>query len=382
MPKALVAVGASADLDSGASDQSGSPLPRRLPSLDGWRAVSIILVLGYHSLCMLGFPPSLPPFLLNVFDGDFGVRCFFVISGFLITWLLINEQDSDGRVSLKHFYIRRALRILPVYFAFIAVLFCLQLITPFRQSLGSWIANITFTTDFYNISVPSDHLWSLSVEEQFYLLWPVLFVSLAIAKTPRSGLIVLSLPVLVAPVWRVISYKQFYPPKLGLLFAQFSFFNYFDCLAIGCLGAVVLRNFRGIVQFWGVNRRKTVAVTALILILLPYLMGYLRFSGRIIVASKASLQAFGFAVLMLQSIHRENAKYFAALNWRWIRHIGVLSYSMYIWQQIFFMKPGTFGLPHVWWMSFPGWLLSVLVAAHISYYCLERPLLQLRSRFR
>src|SRR5207253_8276854 len=111
---------------SGLNPAAKLSLPRRFPSLDGWRAISILLVLGTHSTHTAGFPPAAVSYFL-IFDGDFGVRCFFVISGFLITWLMIKEHDETGRVSLKHFYIRRALRILPVYFAFMSVLWLLHL---------------------------------------------------------------------------------------------------------------------------------------------------------------------------------------------------------------------------------------------------------------
>ena len=80
----------------------------RLPSLDGWRAVSIAMVLGSHSTFVYGFPDKLTPFFYWAFDGNLGVRCFFTISGLLITWLMIVENDQTGRVNLRHFYVRRS----------------------------------------------------------------------------------------------------------------------------------------------------------------------------------------------------------------------------------------------------------------------------------
>jgi peptidoglycan/LPS O-acetylase OafA/YrhL len=94
----------------------------RLLSLDGWRAVAIFIVLGNHSTFAAGFPNGLKPFFYWFFDGGLGVRFFFVISGFLITWLMILEKDKNGSVDLRKFYIRRGFRILPVYFAFLGIL--------------------------------------------------------------------------------------------------------------------------------------------------------------------------------------------------------------------------------------------------------------------
>src|SRR6266853_579283 len=99
----------------------------RLPSLDGWRALSILLVLGAHSEHTAGFPPQLDSLFKWIFDGDVGVRFFFIISGFLITWLMLHEEKHSGRVNLWHFYARRALRIIPVYCAFLCALAGLQL---------------------------------------------------------------------------------------------------------------------------------------------------------------------------------------------------------------------------------------------------------------
>src|ERR1035437_3942506 len=110
------------------------PALGRFPSLDGWRALSILLVLGAHCKATAGFPPRLGPVCYWIFDGDLGVRFFFVISGFLITWLIMAENERNGRVNLWHFYARRALRILPVYFAFLCTLLALQLFTPYEQS--------------------------------------------------------------------------------------------------------------------------------------------------------------------------------------------------------------------------------------------------------
>ena len=214
----------------------------RLPSLDGWRALSIILVLGSHCTYAAGFPPALGRFFFWAFDGELGVRTFFIISGFLITWLMLMEHDRTGTVCLSRFYARRALRILPVYVAFLLVLATLQILTPYRQAASAWAANITFTTNFDNVgNFLSGHLWSLAVEEQFYLLWPGLFVLCSVGKNQRAAALILLLPVLVAPCSRVITNLGLAPTIIRPLFSYRSFFNYFDSLAIGCACALLRR---------------------------------------------------------------------------------------------------------------------------------------------
>ncbi len=183
----------------------------RLPSLDGWRAVSILLVLGFHSSFIQGFPVWLHPAFGWIFDGNLGVRFFFVISGFLITWLLLQEMNRAGSISLKDFYIRRCLRILPVYFTFLGVLALLQFFGAAKQSSASWIGALTFTRNLFGNDAISGHLWSLSVEEQFYLLWPGIFLLASGGKNLRTTLRVLIFGILLAPFFRALSLTVFYP---------------------------------------------------------------------------------------------------------------------------------------------------------------------------
>ena len=380
----------------------------RLPSLDGWRAISIILVLGGHCHRTVGFPLKLDPLFRWVFDGDLGVRTFFIISGFLITWLMLVEHERIGRVSLWRFYARRALRILPVYVAFLCVLATLQVFTPYQQSARVWTANVTFTTNFLTNGVgwTSGHLWSLAVEEQFYLLWPSIFVLSGVARNLRTSLTILSLPICIAPVARVVSYLSRHGSStfafIGPLSSSYSFFNYFDSLAIGCACAMLLARKRDLIQHWMTSWSRIVVLIAFTLIIVPYVLnrwflaGYLTppFSSNYpalrpaMVLMQGALplgstcQAFGLAMILMQSVIFPRLGLYPLLNQPIICRIGVLSYSIYIWQQIFCTDPQVFGLSGVWWMSFPFWLIPVFMVATASYYGLEQPLFRLRTHLR
>ena len=357
--------------------------PGRLPSLDGWRALSITLVLGAHCRATWNFPPSLVKAFAWGFDGEMGVRFFFVISGFLITWLLLAEQDVSGGVSLSRFYMRRALRILPIYGAFLLVLFLLQATTAYSQPAGVWVANLTFTTNLLEQPVwTSGHLWSLAVEEQFYLLWPCLFVALGCGRNLGRAVAILVVPLAVAPLARVIHYLGCEPAALHRLFTPYSFLIHFDSLAIGCAAALLLSRRERETAGWLTRRPLAAAWSGLAMVALPYVLARFLVLGIFTVPLGATFESAGAALLMVQSVLLPRAGLYRLLNLAWVAGLGVLSYSIYIWQEIFCSKPEYFGWSPHWWMAFPFWILPVMATAGASYIFWEKPFLSLRARFR
>lgn len=308
---------------------------------------------------------------------------FFIISGFLITWLMLNEHDRSNQMSLWRFYARRALRILPVYFAYLSILVVLQYFTVYRQSNNIWIANLTFTTNFaQGGNWTSGHLWSLAVEEQFYVLWPCLFVIFRCGRSLERCLWILVLPICIAPLSRVLSYLDAAPSYFQIFFSHYSFLNYFDSLAIGCTCAVLLVRRPKKINLLATIRPRLIFFIGLALIIVPYSLNRLLLFGFITVPFRFTCEGFGLALLLLQSLILPHSKLYQVLNQRWIRLVGMLSYSIYIWQEVFCTRPDVFGLGPVWWMSFPYWIIPALLMACVSYFGLERPFLQLRAHFR
>lgn len=339
---------------------------KQLPCFNGWRAVAILLVLGLHTEYTPGMPPQLSDFAFKAFDGLLGVRCFFTISGFLITWLMLQEENAAGFMSLKNFYVRRALRILPVYLACLMVMAFLQLAGVATQTGFIWLQLLTFTRNFYqtgHFECPiSLHFWSLSVEEQFYLVWPLVFVSLACSTRSRiwflAGMITFSVGS------KIIALLGCYSRNLYFLFQDYATFHYLDCLAYGCLGAILLDTQAASLKKFSERFLWPVFLLACLFLLVPEF-----------VRLGIGLQSLGFGLLLLQSVLVPEFKPFRILNHRWVVAIGILSYSLYIWQQLVFLL---WPFPRLWFLALP----STFVAAWLSYNFLEKPFFSLRSKFR
>jgi peptidoglycan/LPS O-acetylase OafA/YrhL len=227
----------------------------------------------------------------------------------------------------------------------------------------------------------SGHLWSLAIEEQFYLLWPGTLILLGLAGRWRRSLWILSLPMLVGPISRLMVCKQYYPASLHWYFRYFPTTSFVDSLALGCAAALLLFNQGVRVAGWFRQQPVWLPLTGLSLLVAPMLMIELHAPARLLAVTGYTLQAGGFAILLLHSLVVPEKWCHRWLNHRLVRHVGVLSYSIYIWQQLF-CNPSLLGLDErTWWLSFPGWLAPTLVVAHLSYYALERPFFQLRKRF-
>ncbi len=150
---------------------------QRIPSLDGLRALSIFLVLALHSLQRLDLTHHVPWFWLGIFNGATGVFIFFVISGYLITSLLLREHEKTGSISLRGFYFRRAMRILPPLYLYVGFL----LLLGWAGRLAIYKLDIISSLFFFHDYALSrmwtlEHFWTLSIEEQFYLIWPLLLL--------------------------------------------------------------------------------------------------------------------------------------------------------------------------------------------------------------
>ena len=205
---------------------------RRIPSLDGFRAISILMVCYGHLSGTRNFPVSIVEY--GRWCGDvahLGVLVFFVISGFLITSLLMSEHEMTDAVSLKRFYLRRIVRIFPAFYAFILVMAVATLLGAAQLTGRDFAYALTYTVNFEpNRALQIGHLWSLSVEEQFYLLWPLTLLLLR----ERRALFVAVAAIFIGPLVRVAILEWIFrvdPHSLNGMMTSFP--AMFDYLAAG-----------------------------------------------------------------------------------------------------------------------------------------------------
>ncbi len=347
----------------------------RLPSLDGLRAISILGVLYAHLTITPNFSFTdnvVVHFFLSFIAGDNGVNIFFVISGFLITTLLLSEEEKLGTISLKGFYVRRIFRILPVYCSFLLVVFLCNHFSWIKDiEAYSFIAPLTFTTGVLPVNTgwTLGHTWSLSVEEQFYLLWP--FTVFFLKKVQQRNIVLLT-ALLLIPIVRTIYY---YTTHNSL------FYNFLvrgDAIVLGCLLAV---NQKIVVNFF--KNRNLIRFVLLFIAALCFAVHYFsthQLYGFITVPLGILIHAFFAAMLIIGYVIKPNTNsvIYAALNNRVLVFIGVLSYSLYIWQQFFLQKAATVSSN---WKHYPVNIILVFVTAIGSYYLLEQPLLKLRKKY-
>jgi peptidoglycan/LPS O-acetylase OafA/YrhL len=339
-------------------------------------AVSILLVVGFHAQMALGPESAYPAYL-----GGLGVSIFFVISGLLITWLMIREREATGAFSLANFYIRRALRILPVYWVLLLVVAALKAGHVIAISWTDILRALTFTHNYPKTLHPPtfyswwlSHTWSISVEEQFYLLWPSLFFFLPKRFAPRLALAL----TFSGPVLRVLDYFLF--PSLRGWDSLISD-SHIDILMAGCASAYLLDS-----RDWAARIRKFPTWPALsaaslyILVAHPFL-GHLFASetrlNAIIGLFLPTIQTIAIALLLLILIAGKHGVAFRLANQPVARYIGKLSYSLYIWQQLFLPEGAAVGV-----VSLICRLAVIYFVAFCSFNFLERPFVGLRSRFR
>lgn len=362
----------------------------KYPSLNGLRAISVLLVVFMHTnfgvriatgqniFSSIESNPVVAFFLNFFLDGQLGVDIFFVISGFLITSLLLSEEKKNKRVDVKSFYIRRTLRIFPAYYAMLSAYYILQRLGYIHLSDASWLTSVTYTKYFNGaLDQATVHAWSLSVEEQFYLVYPFIFLAGAHFRKWWAWLLLV-----IVPTLRIYFHYQDQLPQGERLFpyawSSMTLFTRIDGIAVGCL----LAFYKDAI----LERLKPYFAPAFYLSLIGLLvlcnLPNHNTNNLINVAyggSAGTLANVFVSIIILYSVFgaQEKSLWFRFLNSRPMDYIGQLSYSLYLWQQIWIL-----GGIWSWYTAFPQNLLFIFITAMASYHLIEKPFLKLRDKFK
>jgi peptidoglycan/LPS O-acetylase OafA/YrhL len=324
-----------------------------IPTLDGWRALSIGAVLATHSLRMMvgkdvpvrGDPEAI------------GVAVFFCLSGLLITTLLIGERAKTGTIDLRSFYVRRAFRILPPALLFLAVLWLLDRAGRISVTTNSFVACLTFWRWAFNGDWYSGHFWSLSIEEDFYLVWPAL---LLIAATSRRSAVMAAGLIVLFWEWTRI---DFLPKVMG-------FPHYWSLFILfGGLAALIAADPK-----WNARLRRVSGTPATLLVLAILLLSYYRTSF----VPRRMVAPASISLLLLSTVLAPASLISRLLDLAPLRWVGRLSYSVYLWQQVFLVdrdSPDPFSVAGHRHPVLA--LLAIFGVACASRYLVEKPCINL-----
>jgi peptidoglycan/LPS O-acetylase OafA/YrhL len=315
----------------------------RIPSLDGLRAVSISLVLIGH-WAELRYHSNVAGAFANL-----GVRVFFVISGYLITTLLLKEREKTCTIRLREFYVRRAYRILPAAMAFmlpVFVIFWHQLRWYHIAAAALYLANFDYAHPWF-----LGHLWSLSVEEQFYFLWPGV-----LKKWYRQRAPILVGVIAFAPLYRVACHFLQWHGRADETFPAVA-----DILAVGCLLAILQSRLPKIRTTWA-------GMMLVPVVIVPVYVGLLRFHiTALLLFVLWPMMHFSIAGVLLHIVQNP----YRILNIKPVMWLGKISYSLYLWQQLFVY--GDHSRP--WYF-----VVFAIALASASYSMVELPMLRMREK--
>lgn len=336
----------------------------QLSSLNGLRAVAILIVLYSHSIGSM--------------YGGLGVDIFFVISGLLITTLLLKEKVKTGDINLKKFYLRRVIRILPVAYLFILVAILINYSFKLHIPFYHFILAFLFLTNMVGGFGLIGHYWSLSVEEQFYLVFPY-FIKRSLKKY-IAFLLLLLLFINILDFRNLSPYQYRNGSFSHYLMYLLAPLRHFDGIIVGSLTSIAVFKFN-------FNLKPLIKYKYLLhLVFVPVIVFLFKnnvsadiFKNPNPMNSLISVSIIAF--LMVINLVESDDLIFKFLNNRLVARLGILSYSIYIWQQIF-----TRDIPWIHSFKYSDSILlnliGLAIVSGLSYYCYEKQFLKLKARIK
>jgi peptidoglycan/LPS O-acetylase OafA/YrhL len=349
-----------------------------LPQIDGLRFIAVFGVMIHHWVVQ-DFSNS---FIFKNIPFGTGVNLFFVISGFLITYILLKKKDeiAENKTSflheIKNFYVKRTLRIFPIYYLVI-ILLCIFSYSGIKEYLGYLITySINWFMVFKGVYIGNrTHLWSLAVEEQFYLIWPFL-----IFMTPKRWILGLSIFAVLLSLTSKIYFLYFTSYWMGVNGATFSCF---DALGLGALIAYLQKT--RIQPFKSTLYKLYLLISIVIYVLLFVSPGFLNQELHTLLLNFATAVVF-FFVISIAANNGFGGNFKSFLENKTVLYLGRISYGLYLYHAfvpdiyyscIMRFFPKLTGDADLFVLFF---ILSVLLAS-ISWYLIEKPILNLKRYF-
>jgi peptidoglycan/LPS O-acetylase OafA/YrhL len=343
------------------------PLATRNAALDGLRGIAVAAVVVNHLR-----PEALP-------GGWLGVDIFFVLSGYLITTLLLREHDGRGRLDLGHFYSRRARRLLPALFVLLAAVAVVARLSPDEPGFSGlradgfaalgYVANWRFVAtgaSYFDAFAPSPlrHLWSLAVEEQFYLLWPLVLI----VVLRKHGARAVGISAVVLAAASAVAMAVLYGNGASVSRVYFGTDTHVHSVLIGCALAAIGPAQR---RWRGTGVAALVAVTGIA-------FAFARLSGTGPVAYRGGIVAVSLltAVVIAAATTPSGAGIVGrAFSWRPLCALGLISYGVYLWHWpiIEYLDADRTGTSGAWLIAIQVGLTLVIATA--SFLLLERRVL-------
>lgn len=348
-----------------------------LKGLNGLRAIAALAVVVSHLLVMGSSQFGLPENKRGLDLGGFGVSIFFSLSGFLITYLLLTEKEKFRTINIKAFYIRRMLRIWPLYYFYLAISVTTILILNTGQLPGSLLfyvflcANVPFIA---GTELPLlGHYWSLGVEEQFYLFWPWV---IKLSKNLLRYLLIFTAVMLVLKIGFRILYGLYHLewPYMAIHVTRF------ECMAIGAIGAVLCFQNNNLFRRFVFHPTTQVAAWLAIFLMIPNLFHIASVIDNDIVA--------GITVILIMNVAM-NTKTLISLDFPLFDFLGKISYGIYVYHPLILFLlhkwMGDYvrgiGLTGRYMIVFTAVILSTIFIAWLSYELFEKRFLNLKAKF-
>ncbi|WP_031527730.1 acyltransferase family protein [Dyadobacter crusticola] len=347
-------------------------------SLDGIRGIAILLVLSFHCFDKI----DAFPFTLFSEIGWVGVDLFFVLSGFLITGILVDTKGNQNY--LKSFFAKRALRIFPVYYLTLLLVF-LALISPGASNFNpildirhlkssiyylTFTQNLLFAFDHWGVTDLLNHFWSLAIEEQFYLFWPFVNFYLGTSKV----LMVCGLLIIIAIIVRNLNVSNDFSYVFTL--------SRVDALGIGGMLAILIRKHSSLL---GRIALPVFLASLVLLIILSFYSPDLSFRNPYFIKIGYTLFALLFAtvIVFVYDTNKTGNVVNRMLSWRFLRFFGTYSYGLYIYHWLLYRGIYTplynkYLFSKAYILLF---LIVVVLVSVVSYHTFEKLFLSYKSRF-